>query len=298
MAAEIEEAWKHEYLDNIRLALQQSKPLIANPGDIRVDTGVGGEGYRPEMAVGVGSAQQRTVRNELKTVQELSLTGRWCEPTDYDIGPYHDDKLDKIRTGIEMTGTYTTSSVATINRLRDDVTLAGMFGSAKTGKNGTGAAATFDTTNMRVASGSANMTVSKLVDARAKLIKYENDLDAEMPRVAMTEIQWRSLMNDMKAISGDFSDDKPLKKGVIEEYVGFKIIVFSSNRLTYTASSERRCPFWVPSGMLLADYDLTLPTIRQAKEFRGEPYEVYTMLTLGATRLDEKKVGEILCAEA
>lgn len=297
MTAEIEEAWKFEYRDNIRLALQQKTPKIAKAGVIRIES-AGGEGFRPEMAVGAGSYQQRTVRNELKTVQELSLTGRWCEPTDYDIGPYHDDKLDKIRTGIEMTGTYTQSSVATVNRLRDDIVLAAMIGSAKTGKNGAGTAQTFDTTNMRVASGSANMTVSKLIEAREKLIKYENDLDAETPYCAMTEKQWRSLMNDMKLISGDFSDDKPLKKGVVEEYVGFNIIVFSSARLTATSSSDRRCPFWVPSGMLMADYDLMMPTIRKATEFRGEPYEVYTMLTLGATRLDEKKVGEILCTES
>lgn len=297
MAAEIEEAWKYMYQDNIRLALQQKMPKIAKAGVIRVES-AGGEGFRPEMSVAAGTYQQRTVRNELKTVQELALTGRWVEPTDYDIGPYHDDKIDKIRTGIEMTGTYTQSSVATVNRLRDDVVLAAMFGSAKTGKNGTGSAATFDTSNMRVASGSANMTVAKLIEAREKLIKYENDLDAETPYVAMTEKQWRSLMNDMKMISGDFNNNKPLEKGVVEAYVGFNIIVFSSARLTYTSSSDRRCPFWVPSGVFLADYDLMMPTIRKATEFRGEPYEVYTMLTLGATRLDEKKVGEILCTES
>lgn len=285
------------YADNVRLALQQKVPKIANAGDIRVES-ASGEGFRPEMIGGEANYQQRTIRLEDKTAQELTLASRWVEPLDYDVGPYYEDRLDKIRSGIDLTGTYVSAAVAAINRARDNVTLAAMFGSAKTGKNGGGSAATFDTSTMRVASGSTGMSVAKLVEAKKKLMAKEVDLDEEMPRVAMTENQWQDLMNDMTHISGDYNSGKPLMKGQIEEYVGFKIIQMASTRLTYTSSSDRRCPFWVPSGVMLADYDLMTPTIRQAKEKRGEPYEVYAMFTLGATRLDEKKVGEILCTES
>lgn len=297
MAAEIEESWKYEYSDNIRLTLQQKMPKIANSGAIRVE-GASGEGFRPEMTVGEASVQERTARLETRTPQELGVNGRWLSPRDYDCGPYPEDVLDKIRNGIQLQGTFVKSSVAAINRHKDRIVLNAMFGSASTGKNGTGTAATFDTSNMRVTSGSANMTVAKLLEAKEKLMKYENDLDEETPHVAMTEKQWRSVMTDMKVISGDFNDDKPLKKAVVEEYCGFIFHIVSSQRLTDTVSSERRCPFWMPSGMYLGMWDNLESDIYQDKQYRGKTWMVYSSYSMAATRLDEKKVGEILCAES
>lgn len=298
MAAEIETSWKYEYADNIRLTLQQKMPKVATPGIIRVET-ASGEGFRPEMTVGEATVTERTVRLEKRTPQELGINGRWLAPRDYDCGPYPEDQLDRIRNGIQLNGTFVQSSVASINRFRDRIAMTAMFGSAATGKNGTGAAATFDSTNMRVAHGSVNMTVAKLIEARKKLIKYENDLDTETPYVAMTENQWQSLMNDMKAISGDYNSEKPLLKGVVEEYVGFKIIVISSQRLNFLDSSTyRRCPFWVPSGVFLGNWDNLMTDIYEDKSYRGQTWMVYSSLSMAATRLDEKKVGDILCAES
>jgi hypothetical protein len=297
MAAEIEESWKYEYSDNIRLSLQQKVPKIANAGDIRVET-ASGDGFRPEMTVGEASVTERTARLEARTPQELAVNGRWLAPRDYDCGPYPEDQLDRIRNGIQLQGTFVSSAVSAINRYKDRLVLTAMFGSASTGKNGTGTAATFDTTNMRVSSGSANMTVGKLIEAREKLLKYENDLDAEMPRVAMTQIQWRSLLNDLKLISGDFNSNKPLEKGVVESYVGFKIIVISSQRMTDVVSTERRCPFWVPSGMFLGVWDNMVSDIYEDRQYRGRTFMAYSSFSMAATRLDEKKVGEILCAES
>lgn len=297
MAAEIETSWKYEYSDNTRLTLQQKMPKIAYPGAIRVET-ASGEGFRPEMTVGEAAVQERTVRLEKRTPQELGVNGRWLAPRDYDCGPYPEDVLDRVRNGIQLNGTFVESSVAAINRHKDRVVVTAMFGSASTGKNGTGSAATFDSSNMRVAAGGVNMTVAKLIDARKKLIKYENDLDAEMPLVAMTENQWQSLMNDMKAISGDYNSEKPLLKGVIEEYVGFKIIVISSQRLNFLSGSDRRCPFWVPSGVYLGMWDNLTADIYEDKSYRGTTYMVYSSYSMAATRLDEKKVGDILCTES
>lgn len=294
--AAIEVSWIQEFKDNTRLALQQKVSKLDSL--VRVDTGVKGEGYRPEMVVGEIGYRERGERFGPKVPQEVAQTGRWCAPRDYDIDPILEDKLDKIRNGIEMTGSYVQTATASVRRSRDNIILAAMFGSALTGKYGTGTPATFDTTNMRVVSGSTGLTVAKMAAMRAKFIYQEVDLDEEMPNIAITEKQWQDLMNDIMFISGDYNGGKPLAKGVVEEYVGFKIVQFSSKRLTYTASSERRCPCWVKSGVVLADYDLLDPKIRQAAEIRGEPYEVYAMWTLGATRLDEGKVGEILCAES
>ena len=297
MPAEIEEAWKYEYSDNTRLTLQQKQPKIAVAGAIRVET-ASGEGFRPEMTVGEASVSERSARLEKRTPQELDVNGRWLAPRDFDCGPYPEDNIDRVRSGIQLLGTFTSSSVAAINRHKDAVAVAAMFGSASTGKNGTGTPAVFDSTNMRVSSGSTNMTVAKLLEAKKKLIYQEVDLDEEMPHCAMTELQWQSLMNDMKLISGDFNNDKPLKKGVVEEYCGFIFHTVSSKRLTAKASTERRCPFWVPSGVFLGMWDNLQADIYEDKSYRGKTYMTYQSYSMAATRLDEKKVGDILCAEA
>lgn len=295
MTAQIEESWKYMYRDNVRLALQQKQSKLS--AHVRTFSATG-EGYRPELIVGEASAQERTTRYEAKTAQELDIDGRWNEPRDWDVGPFYEDKLDRVRNGIEINGAYTKATVAAINRKKDDRILNAMFGSAKVGKNGGGTAQTFDTTNMRVAAASSGLTVSKLAQAKQILIKQEVDLDEEKPCLACTEIQWKNLLDDITYVSGDFNSDKPLKKGEVEEYVGFHIITFSSNRLTYLNGSDRRCPFWVPSGIELGMWDMSMPTIRKAEELRGNPTEVYAMFTLDATRLDEKKVGDILCDES
>lgn len=294
--AQIEVSYIQQFKDNVRLALQKTQSFMRP--HVRYDTDVKGEGYRPEMTVGKAGYQRRDSRFERKTGQELPMASRWIIPYDYDVGPFYEDKLDRIRNGLQLDGTYVTAAAAAIRRAEDDVTLAAIFASAKTGKNGTGAAAAFDTTNMRVTSGSAGLTVSKLVSAKKVLLKQQVDIMAEKPRIAVTEIQWGDLMNDITFTSGDFSPSRPLSKGEIEEYVGFQFVQFSSLEFPYLVSSERRCPFWVPSGVCLADYDLMEPTVRQATELRGNPWEVYAMFTLGASRLDELKVGEILCAES
>lgn len=294
--AEIEVSHIQEFKSNIRLALQKKTSLMRP--HIRVDTDVKGEGYRPEMTVGQAPYQQRNTRFETKTAQELTMLSRWCAPYDYDVGPFYEDKLDRIRNGMALDGTYVTAAAAAIRRAEDDVVLAAAFGSAATGKNGSGSAATFDTTNMRVASGSAGLTVNKTIDAKKKLVKYRVDLREETPWLCHTEIQWGDLMRDITFTSAEFQSGRPLEKGEAERVLGFTLIGFSSLDFDYTATSERRCLFGVKSGILLADYDLMDPTVQQDKTKRGHPWEVYGMFTLGASRLDEKKVGEILCAES
>lgn len=284
-----------QFKDNIRLQLQKTMSIMRPY--VRVDTDVKGEGYRPEMTVGKAGYQERNTRYEPKTAQELTMLARWCEPRDFDVGPFYEDRLDRIRNGIEVSGTYVMAAVAAINRAEDDSILVAAFGSAKTGKNGSGAAATFDTTNMRVASGSAGMTVNKTIDAKQKLKKYHVDLRSEQPWLCQTEIQWANLMRDITFTSAEFQSGRPLEKGEAERVLGFQLIDHPSTEYAYLASSERRCLFGVKSGLLLADYDLEMPSIMQNTNMRGHPYEVYGMFSRGATRLDEKKVGEILCAE-
>ncbi len=293
--AQIEVSWRHQYTDNVRLALQQKLAKLRQK--VRVHMASGSEGYRPELVVGKAHAQKRSTRFEAKTGQELEINGRWNEPDDYDIGPFYEDKIDMLRNGIGLSGKYTMAARSGVNREMDDVIVDAMFGSAKTGKNGTGAVATFDATNMRVAADGSGLTVSKLALAKQIFIKQEVDLEEEKPQVACTEIQWKNLLDDITYVSGDFNSSKPLKKGEVEEYVGFEFTFFSSDRLTKLVGSDRRCPFWVPSAMELGIWQDASMDMRIAKELRGNPAEVYGMFTIGATRLDEKKIGDIICVE-
>lgn len=285
-----------QFMANIRLRLQK-KMAIMRPF-VRVDTDVQGEGYRPEMVVGKAGYNERNTRYETKTAQELTMAARWCEPRDFDVGPFYEDRLDRIRNGIEVDGTYVSASVAAINRAEDDIILAAAFGSAKTGKNGSDTPATFDTSNMRVSSGSAGMTVNKTIEAKQKLKKYHVDLRSETPWLCQTEIQWGNLMRDITFTSAEFQSGRPLEKGEAERVLGFTLIDHPSTEYAYLESSERRCLFGVKSGLLLADYDLEMPSIKQDTTKRGHPWEVYGMFSRGASRLDEKKLGEILCAES
>ena len=205
-----------------------------------------------------------------------------------------------MRNGIDVTGAYTMESAEAIRRRHDRLLGDAFFASAKTGKNGTGTDATFDTTNMRVAHGSTGMSVAKLITARTKLKKQHVNLKRETPRIAFTEQEYEDLMNDILATSREFTGRTVLDTGEMEKYVGFTFVEFSSEFWTYTSEAGvTRCPFWVPSGILLADWGMMeAPTIRRATEYRGEPWEVYAQFKASATRLFENKVGEILAQQS
>ena len=290
MAAQIETSWIKTYRDNVELVLQQKNSRFRAAVD---EDSYTGEGARPILRVGEAVAKKRTVRYAAMTPEELAITSRWVTPESYEIGPFLEDNLDRVRNGIELNGAYTQAGASAAMRGIDDQIITAATGSAKTGKDGASTTA-FDT-NMSISSGSTGMTVSKLLDMMQLFKENEIDLDEEKVYLALSSKQDRDLMKDIQVTSADFNPAAVLPNGRLSGYAGFEFI--PSERLLTDGAGARRCIAWTPKGLHLGIWENPNFDINVRYDLSGQPIQVYGQYQIGATRTDEKRVGEILCAE-
>ena len=110
--------------------------------------------------------------------------------------------------------------------------------------------------------------------------------------LAVNARQTSSLLKDERVVSGDYNAALPLVSGQISRIGGCTLI--PCNRIAVDANSDDKLPFWTRSGMLLAmGKDMTGEVSRRGD--KSYATQVYASMTIGATRMEEKRVGYIEC---
>lgn len=292
-------AYTKLFQDSIEMALQYRTPKLADC--VTRSSQAGGERTRLILRAGSKNTRRRETRYDQMTFGDTELTQRWITAHNWDVEPDPVDDLDKVRMGIDPTGYITQAHALAVVREVDQTIIDAFFADSKIGTDG-GSTVSYDTGN-NVASGSTGMTVSKLVDAQTILLDNHVDIEQEMPYIAMTPRQREDLMRDIQVTSRDFNGGEPvLKNGRLVSFMGFGIKVIATDSTNGfglpTASSERRCPFWVQSAMHLGTWQAPTTSITIREDIRGRPYQCYTKGSHGATRVEEGKVGQILCTES
>jgi hypothetical protein len=295
MADNIASAYAVQYGTNVSILLQQKGSKL------RSTVQMGSyKGKASEVVTQYGATAARAVSTRYTPIVPVNTPNarRWVFPEDYDWADLIDN-FDKLRLLADPQSAYTQNGLYAMGRAMDDVIIAGMLNDNKTGESG-GTTTSFDTTNQRVAvnyaaSGNVGLTVDKLREARRILMENEVDLDAEPVYCAISAEQHDDLLGQMQVVSSDFNGDTPvLKDGKIMQFLGINFI--HSERLPLS-STYRRCPVWVPSGVHLGMWNDIMSDITQRRDLSSLPYQIYLMGTFGATRTEEKKVVDILCAE-
>ena len=208
---------------------------------------------------------------------------------DYEYADLIDDQ-DKIRMLIDPTSTYAKAAAAAIGRKMDDVIIAALGGTAKTGS--AGSTSTSLPSAQKIAHGSGGLTVAKLVSA--KKILDEGNVDPSIKRyIVVSPEQMEDLLNITTVTSSDYNSVKALVQGDIDTFVGFKFI--TSNRLTDDGTS-RLCYAWAEDGMKLAMGKEPTASI-DVRPDKSYATQVYYCASFGATRMEEAKVVEIACNE-
>jgi hypothetical protein len=100
----------------------------------------------------------------------------------------------------------------------------------------------------------------------------------------------------VQVISLDYNDRPVMQEGRISRFLGFEFKHIE--RLLVDGSAFRRIPSYAKSGMVLATWNTITTDISIRRDLAGLPYQIYVYGTFGATRLEERKVVEIKCAEA
>lgn len=295
MADNIASVYAVQYGTNISLLLQQKGSKLRSS----VQTG-SYKGKQSEVVTQYGATAARAVSTRYQPIVPVNTPNnrRWVFPEDFDWADLIDN-FDKLRLLADPQSAYAQNGLYAMGRAMDDVIISGMLGDNKTGEAG-GTTTQFDSTNQRVAvnyaaAGNVGLTVDKLREARRILMENEVDLDAEPVYCAISAEQHDDLLGQIQVVSSDFNGDVPvMKDGKVMQFLGINFI--HTERLP-VSSTFRRCPVWVPSGVHLGLWNDIMSDITQRRDLSSHPYQIYLMGTFGATRTEEKKVVDILCAE-
>ena len=233
---------------------------------------------------------------------DAEVDRRWVYPVDYEL-PQMVDTFDKLRLMTDPQGALAQAAVMGAQRKMDRLIFAAFFADAKTGKNG-GTTENFDTTNHRVdaaigASADTGLNADKIL--RAKRIMQLANVDFEVdgrPTLAITPYQEENLLQQAQVTNTDFFNvgGRPiLVDGKISQWCGVDIIV---SNLVPSNSSYRLLPMWVQNGMHLGVWSDVSARVDIRADISGTPYQLYSKMTVGATRLEPGRVIQIECTEA
>jgi hypothetical protein len=287
MSTQITTAFVNQFSANIQMLSQQMGSLLRNAVD--VETVTGEKAFFDQ--VGSAAAVQRTSRHADTPLIDTPHSRRMVTMSDYEYADLIDDQ-DKVRLLVDPTSTYSRAAAAAMGRAMDDVIISAALGTALTGKDG-GTSTAFATATNQIAAGATGLTLAKLI--QAKEILDAGDVDPSIPRyIAVSPKQISNLLNSTTVTSSDFNTVKALAMGEINSFVGFNFIV--TNRLGVDGSAARRVIAFAMDGIKLAIG--REPTARiDERADKSYATQIYYAMTLGATRMEEKKVVEVLCAE-
>lgn len=299
-----------QYSTNINLLLQQKGSKLREA----MTTGSHvGKQASPVDQIGAIAANKVTSRFAPMQRVDAVLDRRWVFPVDYDL-PQLIDEFDKLRLITDPESQYVQNAIYALGRATDDEILGAFFNTSKTGVDGS-TSTTFGQLNGTNLSGNSGLTaqvvpvntggtasslnVPKLRAVRKAFMAWQVDLDNDPIYMAVTAKEHDALLNEIQIISSDFSPaDRPvLMDGKVTRFLGINFI-HCERIATGTddqSGTSNQCPAWAKSGMYLGIWGDIGARVSQRNDLQGEPWQAYCKMTLGATRLEEKKVIKVWC---
>ncbi len=293
--ATINAGFIRQYRSNIELLLQQMGS--------RLRKAVTEDAYKGEQARAVQQLQKtaavkRTTRHADTPLIPTVHDARWVFPVDYEWADLIAD-IDVLRMLDDPQSSYAMNAAMALGRSIDEEIIEAFFGDSKTGANGstTTSFPAGQIVGVQVGGGGSDtgLNVEKLRNAKKILMANDVDIDNEEFFLAITAEQHDDLFAETQAISLDFNTRPVLVDGKISSFFGFNFI--HTELLQNTADPYRRVPAWVKSGMHLGVWNDMKTRIDERADKSFET-QVFASETIGATRLEEGKVVEILCDEA
>jgi len=293
MSVQITTAQVEQYKANVYHLSQQKGSKLRKA--VRVETVVGYNAYFEQ--IGATVARMRTTRHSDTPRMDTPHARRRVSLTDYDWADLVDNE-DQIRMLIDPTSQYAEAGSMAMGRAMDDAIIAAADGTAYTGTQG-GTATSYDA-NMTVdvqvrwpgvSAADLGLNVAKLLSAKEALGKGNVDPDEECYCI-VNAAQIKSLLMDTRVSSHDYNAIKPLVNGQVAQFAGFNII--PTERIGVDANSDHKVLYWAKGGMLLGmGKDITSRISERAD--KNYATQVFCSMTIGATRMEEARVGYIEC---
>ena len=290
MSNQITTAFVEQYSRNVTMLSQQMGSKLRDTVD--QESIVGKNAFYEQ--IGVTAAQKKLSRHSDTPQLDTPHDRRRVSMDDYEWADLIDD-VDKIRMLIDPTSSYAKAAAAAMGRSMDDVIITAFNASADTGVTGGTSVALPSTSKFATSNQSDGLTLAKLREA--KKFFDTNDVDPSLQRYIVCGAQQISdLLGASTVTSADFNTVRALVQGEIDTFLGFKFV--TSNRLPFDASNtdDRLCFAYTEDAIKLAIGKDVQAKISERAD-KSYSTQVYYCMSIGATRMEEKKVFQIPCNE-
>lgn len=263
--------------------------------------------------IGAVSAQLKTGRHADTTYQDTPHSRRRVTLETYFFADLV-DKEDKIKVIHSPQSEYAIAAGNALGRSMDDVLIGAALGNSYSGKTGATAVALPNSQKIGAFNGTSLVGVSLNVETlRATKKKFNKNETGESDLTFVLDAdQLDSLLGETEVTSSDYNSVKALVQGDVDSFMGFKFI--RTERLPVTAAAttsnkddgsvgagtvtipagSTRCFAFQKEGLLLS-MGMDMETEIERLPTKHYSTQVYAAMTLGATRLEEEKVVEVIC---
>ena len=292
MSVNIPTHYVQQYSSNIQLLLQQKGSKLRNT--VMTGSHVGKQASPVDQ---FGSVEMQPVTSRFAPMGRVDAATdrRWVFPSDFDL-PQLIDSFDKLRLITDPSSAYVQNAVLAAGRQFDKLITTAFTGTAKTGETGSTSTSFTAANEVDVATGGANskLNVAKIKAVKELMMANHIDFDMEECYIGITAADHASLLNEVQVISSDFNGGMPvLQNGKITSFLGFNFIHCELIETQLAGTNEVTLPVWCKSGMYLGLWNDINNSVSQRNDLQGEPWQLYTIMTAGATRLEEDKVYAI-----
>ena len=294
----IEAVHKIRYNDNVMLALQRKVSVFRQAFSVIPDV-KGIEAQAVEL-VGKSQAERNAPNNAPTPNVPPSHAGIWVKPDRLTWGRTIPTSTS-ILTATQYDSVYVQEGAAAMRRGEDEILAEKFFGPRLVKQDDTGlyTSVAFDTANQQIAvnygaGSNTGLTVKKFVAALSKFIDSEVDIDHENIWCAITGKQNESLYGELQVSSKDYRNKAVFEEKRVTSFMNVNLLTYTS--LGKDGSGYRRVPMWVQSGMHVGD---AMPLTTNVDRNPAMQYQPHAFMEqwLAATRSEDEKVVEILCAE-
>lgn len=306
MSDQVPTTFQVSFNNNLRLALQQTQPLLW-PLLMEVN-GTGDELKQLDDIVGHVKSMKGSNDGRHGDTQYANTahTRLFAAKPDFDYYAELVDNNDQVQTKVALQSAYMMTARATINRARDDAVIAGFFGNMLTGSYTGPTSVPFPSGNVvavdkgGVTGTATGMNIAKL--SAAKRLQAENYCDSnEESFMVVTADDTEQLLKEMPVTSKDFgAEGGELRDGKLRRLMGFTFVemetenpLFHNLALIDAGSGNRKTPFWKKSGLVRVPWWDLITTIDRLPQ-KHNSIQVYASTCGAATRTDSGKVGYIL----
>lgn len=284
-------AFVKQYQDSITILAQQRDSRLE--GCVRADYNFTGENKFYEQYAS-DDLVELVGRYEDTPTQTPDHRRRMVSPR-YFVGNTLEDPKDALQMLVDPKSTYMQAKKMACNRKKDDIIISALGGTAYTGKTGTTSQANTNSIAATFGSGASNSGLTKAKVLRAAKILNAGEVEKEERYLAHSAVQLEDLLNTTEVASSDYNSVKALVQGELNTWVGF--MFKHTERLSTNGSGHRLLYAWQKQGVQLAVSKDVEGRVTERPD-KNYAWQVYVRLCIAATRLEEARVCEIICAES